>query len=186
MRHIPNALTIMRIILVAPICYLLYVGDYETALAVFFVAAASDAIDGVIARHFGWQSRLGSILDPLADKIMMVCSYLTLGLIGLLPAWIIALVLLRDALIVSGGVAYHYSFGRFRMEPSNISKVNTFFQSLLAFVVVSAEVYLPIEAAYLALLVYITAVTTVVSGAAYVRIWSLRALQSKRKLNVHE
>ncbi|MDH5216735.1 MAG: CDP-alcohol phosphatidyltransferase family protein [Gammaproteobacteria bacterium] len=185
---IPNILTIMRLILVVPIGYLIIMEEYDTALVVFFVAAFSDAIDGVIARKYGWQSRLGSILDPLADKAMLVTAYVSLGWAGLLPVWIVSLVLVRDVLIVLGGVAYHYLIGRFSMEPSLISKANTFFQSLLALVVVFAQVYMPLEHYVVSPLVYIVAVTTIMSGFLYVKVWSSRAkkAQANDKASLHD
>jgi cardiolipin synthase len=183
---IPNFLTIMRLVLVVPICYLLVQEDYETALIVFFIAAFSDAIDGVIARKFGWQSRLGSILDPLADKAMLISAYVCLGWIGLLPMWLVVLVLARDLIIVIGAIAYHYVVGKYSMEPSIISKANTFFQSLLALVVVFAQVYIPLDHYVVSPLVYIAAVTTVMSGFLYVKVWSNRAVNAKKQVKAHD
>ena len=181
----------MRLLLVAPIGYLIIQQQYDVALIVFFIAAFSDAIDGVIARRFGWQSRLGSILDPLADKAMLVTAYLSLGWIGLLPVWLVGIVLLRDVLIVLGAVAYHFLIGHFSMEPSMVSKANTFFQSLLALVVVFAQVYIPLEHYVVSPLVYIVAVTTIMSGFLYVKVWSSRASRSKKsqarkKVSIHD
>ena len=193
---IPNTLTIMRLLLVVPIGYLIIQKKFDIALIVFFIAAFSDAIDGVIARKFGWQSRLGSILDPLADKAMLVTAYLSLGWIELLPMWIVALVLLRDVLIVLGAIVYHVYVGRFSMEPSIISKANTFFQSLLALVVVFSQVYIPLEHYVVSPLIYIVAVTTIMSGLLYIKVWSQRASHKKsnrlnpksphKKANTHD
>lgn len=183
---IPNFLTIMRLVLVVPIGYLIVTQEYEIALVVFFIAAFSDAIDGVIARKFGWQSRLGSILDPLADKAMLVTAYVSLGWSALLPLWLVALVLMRDVIIVIGAVAYHYVIGKFSMEPSIISKANTFFQSLLALVVVFAQVYIPLEHYVVSPLVYIAAVTTIMSGLLYVKVWSRRATSTRKRVGIHD
>lgn len=183
---IPNFLTIMRLVLVLPIGYLLVYQQYELALIIFFIAAFTDAIDGVIARKFGWQSRLGSILDPLADKAMLITAYVCLGWIALLPIWLVALVLIRDTVIIVGAVAYHVAFGKYSMEPSIISKANTFFQSLLALIVVFAQVYIPLEHYVVSPLVYIAAVTTIMSGFLYVKIWSRRAIDTKKRISAHD
>jgi len=93
-RQLPNVLTALRLVLVPPILILLVESRYGIALALVIVAGISDALDGWLARRFGWQSRIGGILDPLADKLLLVGTYVTLGLLGHLPAWLVVLVVL--------------------------------------------------------------------------------------------
>ena len=88
-RDIPNALCVLRMLLVAPVVWLLLAGEYAWVLVVFFLAGFTDGLDGFLAKRFDWRSRLGGILDPLADKLLMVSSYLTLGWLGLIPSWLV-------------------------------------------------------------------------------------------------
>lgn len=183
---IPNILTVSRLVLIAPIVYFLVKHQYETALIIFFIAAFTDAIDGVIARRFGWQSRFGSVMDPLADKAMMISAYLALGWAGLLPGWIVALVLFRDVLIIGGATTYHMTIGRVSMEPSILSKLNTFVQSMLALLVVLFQLMSDVNEQIIPMLIYLTAVTTVTSGFSYVRVWSRRAIEARKELHGDE
>ena len=178
MRHIPNIISVLRILLVIPVVMLLLARDYGSALVLFAIAGISDGVDGFLAKHYGWQSRLGSILDPLADKLLLVCSFLSLGWLGLIPFSLVVAVMLRDLVIVVGALVYHYHFGRFEMEPTRVSKANTFFQIVLVLAVVFfhgefADIPWLVEA-----LVYIVWATTLISGANYVWIWGRRALQN--------
>jgi len=130
-RDIPNIISIIRILLVLPFVVLILRQEFTWALVLFFVAGVSDGIDGYLAKHNNWTSRLGSILDPLADKLLLVSSFITLGWLNILPVWLVAAVLLRDLAIISGGLAYHVLVGRYEMEPTIVSKLNTFFQIML-------------------------------------------------------
>ena len=88
MRHIPNALCILRMLLVVPVAWLLVTDDYRLTLAMFAFAAATDGLDGSLAKRFGWTSELGKILDPLADKILLVGVFITLAALGVVPLWL--------------------------------------------------------------------------------------------------
>ncbi len=174
-RHIPNALTIARIFLAWPIVWALATERYGLTLALFAVAGLSDGIDGFLARRYGWQSRLGSILDPLADKILMVAAFVTLGFLGHLPMWLVAAVIGRDVIIVAGASIYHAFFEPVTMEPTLISKLNTVCQILLVLATVVALGFVSIDSHLLHALVVLVGVTTVASGVSYVWIWTRRA-----------
>ena len=109
---IPNLITVGRILLVAPVAWALMVQNFSLALILFFVAGVSDAVDGFLAKRFGWTSRLGALLDPLADKFLLVTCYAVLAWNDLLPVWLLVLVLTRDLLIVGGAVAYNFRIER--------------------------------------------------------------------------
>jgi cardiolipin synthase len=96
---IPNLITILRILLVPPIAYLLYWGDYDIALLLFLGAGLSDALDGFLAKHYGWMSRLGGLLDPIADKALLMSSFIVLAWVDLIPVWLVVVVVLRDVII---------------------------------------------------------------------------------------
>lgn len=178
-RWIPNALTFLRIFLVAPFAAALWAKDYRIALIIFFVAAATDAFDGFLARQFDWHSRLGAIADPLADKTLLIVAYLMLTLTGVLPYWLFWLVLGRDLLIVLGGLAFHYGVGRFEMQPSLPGKLNTLLQILVALAIIILLAGLPMQPWVIEVGTWVVAVSTVFSGLHYVVVWSMRAWQAK-------
>ena len=110
--HIPNLICVFRIVLVWPIVVSLLDGRYLHSLLLIALAGFSDGLDGFLAKHFDWRSRLGGLLDPIADKLLLVSTFLTLTITGLVPVWLTAVVILRDVTIVSGGLAYHVLVAR--------------------------------------------------------------------------
>lgn len=176
---IPNIISVMRILLVLPTVAALASEKFLLALLLFALAGISDALDGYIAKRFHYQSRLGTILDPLADKLLLVATYLVLSWLDLLPWWLAAAVVARDLLILAGAVSFHVFIGEYEMEPTVISKFNTAMQILLGLTVVfSAGVY-ALPEAVIGWLVLLVLVTTVVSGIDYVWTWSVRAWRAR-------
>ncbi len=132
MSNLPNLITIARILLVPLTVWLLLSGDYLFALGAFVAAGISDGVDGYLARQFEWKSELGSYLDPLADKALLVSVYIVLGFINGIPVWIVILVVTRDILIV-GAVVLAWLLGKpVQMKPLFISKFNTVVQIAFA------------------------------------------------------
>lgn len=174
-RQIPNAITILRILLVVPIMVLLARREYGPVLVLFFIAGVSDGLDGYLARRFHWHTWLGSLLDPLADKFMLVGTFLLLGWNGLLPWWLVGLVILRDVLIVGGATAYHYCCQSLIMEPTWISKVNTVLQILLGLLIIVAAMGPWIPPWVVTSMIVLVTVSTVWSGIDYVWRWGWRA-----------
>jgi cardiolipin synthase len=174
-RDIPNIITVLRILLVIPIMVLLARQEYRTVLVLFAVAGFSDGLDGFLARSCGWRTPLGAILDPLADKFMLVGVYLLLGWGGLLPLWLVLLVILRDVVIVSGALAYRRLCGELTMEPTFISKINTLLQIVLGLAVIVAAAGWPPPAWTISGMIALVALSTLWSGVDYVWQWSLRA-----------
>lgn len=179
-RWIPNALTLLRIVLILPFAMALLEAQYRIALMVFAVAALSDGFDGFLARYFNWHSRLGAIADPLADKALLITAYLMLTVTGVFPAWLFILILGRDLLIVSGALAYHYFIGPYDMQPSWLGKLNTLIQILVVLAVIILLAGLPMQPWVLTLGVDLVALSTVVSGLHYVIVWTGRAWQSRQ------
>lgn len=173
-RHIPNLITLLRIVLVIPVIRLMLDGEYQWALALFAVAGISDGVDGFLAKHYGWQSRLGSYLDPLADKLLLISCFLASARLGLLPVWLTFAVVLRDVVIVAGAVAYYVLSQPFEGDPHWTSKVNTFAQLVLILAVLLRETVTPIPEPLMAGLIGTVLMTTVGSGLLYVWIWSRR------------
>jgi cardiolipin synthase len=185
-RDIPNLICVIRIILVLPVVLLILNEMYLWAMAVFMLAGVSDGVDGYLAKHNNWQSRLGSILDPLADKLLLVSTYITLTWMGLIPLWLLMVVLARDIIIVIGAYVYHRFIGEFKMAPSLISKLNTVMQILLVMAILS----LPLTAIIKSDIEYIvvaTLLTTILSGLDYIVVWGRKAYRATHmKHNAHD
>jgi len=179
-RHLPNLITGLRILLVAPFLWALLEERYNTALLLFIIAGVSDALDGFLAKYFGWTSELGGLLDPIADKLLLMGAILALGWLNELPGWLVALVILRDLLIVGGAVSYHLLIERFEAAPLMISKLNTLVQLILVCAVIVHYGMIPLPNILLTGLIVLTALTTVWSGAAYIWQWSRRARSRRR------
>ena len=173
-RHIPNCISIARIFLVLPVTAAILNRHFPAALGWFVLAGLSDGVDGFLARRFGWQSRLGSYLDPVADKLLLASSYGCLAWLGLLPVWLAVLVLTRDAVIFSGAVAYYAWVGPFDGQPSLISKLNTLLQLLLVFVILAMPDWPALPPVLALALTRLVAFTTAASGVHYVIDWSRR------------
>jgi len=176
LRHLPNLITALRMLLVVPLCWLIANARYEGALVIAAVAGLSDAVDGYLAKRYGWRSWIGGILDPIADKILLTAAFLWLAFAGDIPVWLVALVIGRDLVIVSGAVAYYTLIGRFDAEPSRVSKLTTLVQ--IVFVLgellrLSRLLEIP-ESARNAFMLF-TAALTIASGVHYVVVWSMRA-----------
>ena len=168
---LPNLITLTRILLVLPAVWLIVEQRYGSALLLFGVAAASDALDGFLAKQFGWTSRLGGILDPLADKLLVATSFLALAWTGVLPLWLAVLVVVRDVVIVAGAVSYYYLVQQFRAAPTLTSKLNTLSQLSLVLAVMLDRGVTSLPQIAIGGLIAFTALTTVLSGCDYVWIW---------------
>ncbi len=136
-KYIPNAICIVRIILVAPIVWSLLEGRYGLALGLILIAGLSDALDGFLARRFDWRTRLGGLLDPAADKLLMFSAYVTLAVIGWVPFWFSAIVVGRDIIIITGTIVYQLRVAPIHGEPTGVSKLNTFLQILFVLLTIS-------------------------------------------------
>ena len=169
----------IRILLVVPIAWALMAHQLDTAIALFVIAAVSDAADGFLAKRFSWQSELGSILDPIADKLLMVTAFVTLALLKWVPVWLMEAAVVRDVIIVGGAAAYRFLVGPLKAHPTMVSKLNTLCQALFIFTVVTRAAFdLPPAWVVLALggLVF---VTIVVSGIDYVVTYARRAARER-------
>ena len=135
---IPNIITLGRILLVPFIVWAIASNQMEIAFAIFIIAGVSDAVDGFLAKRFNMASELGALLDPLADKALLVSIYVALGIWGAVPRWIVILVVSRDIMIV-GAVIVSWLFGKpIPMKPLMVSKLNTVAQVAFAALVLAA------------------------------------------------
>ncbi|NKN32567.1 CDP-alcohol phosphatidyltransferase family protein [Marichromatium bheemlicum] len=175
LRDLPNIISVIRLVAVAPVVYLLLVGEFGWALVLFAFAGVSDGLDGFLAKHYGWQTRLGGILDPLADKALLVCSFLVLGSLGIIPVWLVVAVVSRDLVIVVGAVLYNYRIEALEAAPLPASKLNTLLQILLVVAVIMDAGPYPLPEVVILSLVWGCLATVVVSGTQYVWVWGRKA-----------
>ncbi len=166
-------------ILVIPVVILMLKGNFEWALGLFIIAGLSDAIDGYLAKRFNWVSRLGEILDPLADKLLMISCYLVLGWLSHLPIFLVLVVIARDIIIVIGAIAYHFNIQTITITPTYISKINTTAQILLICIVLFSLVVFELPENGLNAMFILVFVTTMASGIDYVVIWSKRSIKNR-------
>lgn len=173
--NIPNAISLFRLCSVPLLVWLLLKQHFEWALWLFAVSAISDAVDGIIAKQFNLQTTLGGFLDPIADKALLVSAFITGGIIGLVPTWLMLLVVFRDLVIIGGAVVFETVTKSLEIEPLLISKINTLAQIILVLSALGHAVYAQPSNDIVGLLQYAVAFTTITSGAAYIIIWSKRA-----------
>ena len=170
MLRLPNFISLIRLLAAPFVAWLLYTGKFREALVLLLVAGLTDWLDGYSARKLGMTNHLGIILDPLADKVLMVVVFISLGLLHLIPWWLFLMVVARDLVIVTGAFLLRILRNRREFLPSMMGKVSTFFQIVLALlaVVYAAFPYPLIE--WLKITgVVLTAIFTLLSGADYVR-----------------
>jgi len=169
--NIPNSITLARIVSVPLIVWLILQEEMTLAFIFFLLGGLSDALDGLIAKQFDLVTKLGKYLDPLADKILLVSIYITLGVKGDLPSWLVIIVVSRDFLIV-GGILFSYLIEtKLTISPLMISKINTFCQILLATMVLgSAGLGFNLGVSFV-IAIYVVALTTLMSGYSYISQW---------------
>jgi cardiolipin synthase len=169
---LPNLITIGRILLVPLTIWLIVSGEFLFAFLAFIIAGISDGVDGFIAKRYHLKTQLGAYLDPLADKLLLVSIYVSLGLQQVMPAWLVILVASRDVLII-GAVVLSWIVGKpLKMQPLFVSKANTAAQIVFAGVVLfilalESGITWPLTAGSVGV-----AALTVASGALYLREWA--------------
>ena len=181
-RHIPNLICIFRLLLAPVIVTMLARGHYGQALLLLGVAALSDWLDGYLAKRWKLDSYLGSILDPMADKVLIASVYVTLAALSHVPAWLAVVVIVRDLVIVVGWQTFRLLRGELRPRPSRVSRLNTFVQIWLGVAVIAAEAFggfLP--ALWIQIGGALALLLAVLSGVHYVLSGFLLAAQRKRQ-----
>ena len=170
---IPNLITLARILLVPVVVWAIASNQMLFAFLLFAAAGVSDAVDGFLAKRFGMASELGAYLDPLADKVLIVSIYVSLGIVDALPRWLVILVVSRDLLIV-GGVMFSWIVNKpVNVKPHMVSKINTAAQLLLVGLTL-ASLGFGFDAGWvLQLTMALVAALTLASVAVYLREWVL-------------
>jgi len=175
LRWLPNAISLLRIALVVPILLLIIDGRYAFALALCFVAGFSDGVDGYLAKRFDWRTRIGALLDPIADKLLVASTFMALVYTGHIPLWLGVLVIFRDVVIVGGATVYNFLIRPIEGEPTRISKLNTALQMLFLVFVLSRAAFDWPDQITITVLGASIVVTVVISGVDYVWSWASRA-----------
>ncbi len=180
-RDIPNLISVVRILLTIPVVFFLLQRDYTTALVLFTVAGVSDGLDGFLAKHFHWQSRLGGLLDPLADKLLLMSSFLVLSATGLIPVWLLMAAICRDLVILGGAMYYNFMIEEVQPAPTLASKLNTLLQILLVILVMLSAGPLPLPDIMITSLQWCLLTTILVSGVHYVAVWGRKAMRAESR-----
>ena len=175
---LPNAISISRIALIAPILWLFVNEQFGWALGLFLGAGLSDGIDGYLAKKYHWDTRLGAFLDPAGDKLLIAWSYGTLAFLGHIPVWLAFIVIFRDVVIVAGSFMYHYLVRRLEGEPTRISKLNTALEFLFLVLVIWKAGFDWPDDITITILGAAVLITVVISGYDYVSNW-IRSARSE-------
>jgi cardiolipin synthase (CMP-forming) len=168
---IPNLITLGRILLVPIVVWAIAAGRLQLAFLLFLAAAISDGVDGFLAKRFGMQTELGAYLDPLADKILIVSIYVTLGITGVIPLWIVILVASRDFMIIGAIILSWLVDMPVAIKPHTVSRLNTGVQIMYACLVLASHGYQLSAEPLLTLVMVLVAILTSLSVALYLAQW---------------
>jgi cardiolipin synthase len=164
---IPNLITLTRILLTPLFIIFLIQGRYSQALIIFVLAGVSDLADGIIARNWQQKSRLGAYLDPLADKLLMSASFVTLSISLLIPSWLTVVVISRDVILGLGSLILKLADYPLVIKPSLAGKWTTTLQLITVGLVLLGKL-LPLPYGILVVFFYLTGALTVISGSQYI------------------
>jgi cardiolipin synthase len=173
--YLPNIITGVRFILVAPILWSFFSAHYQLGFYLFLIAGISDGIDGRLARYYGWTSQTGAFLDPLADKLLLMSSFLVLGYLSQLPTWLVAIVIIRDTWIMLGALLYRIWIGPIRYEALMVSKINTVLQVCVILLLLFRLSFVQFPMMLLQVASGAMVATSIISVMQYTVIWSQRA-----------
>lgn len=165
--NLPNILTVTRILLTPLLVIFILREMFGFALILYAIAAVSDGLDGLLARYFDQRTELGAYLDPIADKLMMTASYVSLAALEIIPPWLAVIVISRDLLIALGFAVFALSHKHVDVKPSRVGKWTTAIQFTLI-IMVLANIQLPVFMTAIGIFHWTTAVLTTVSGMHYV------------------
>ena len=179
-RHLPNVVTGLRLAMAPVLPLLLWAGQHRAALVLALVAGLSDGLDGWLARRYGWRSRLGSLLDPIADMAMLGLAVFGLWLVAMLPGWLLGLVIVRDLVVVAGAAVWWRIAGPFEATPTLLGKLSTGVQIALVLLclVELAGLALPLQLRKEAVIA--VAALTFASGLDYVVRYGVKAWRHPR------
>lgn len=172
--NLPNILSVFRLFITSFFIIAIYYGRFKLALVLFVLQGITDLLDGLLARLLRAKTSLGAYLDPLADKVMLVSSYVVLCLIGIVPLWVTSIVLLRDIIVPLGFLLLYKLSYKMEVSPSLLGKITTFCQIVTVVYILWSDVR-----AYEDVFFFATALVTALSGLHYIFV-GLRIFFSKR------
>lgn len=180
--YLPNFFSVARLFLIVPFLYFFYNDHYLSSFYIFLIAGFTDALDGWLARQFHWQSSFGTFVDPLADKLLIASSFISLAYLHALPWWLVVLVFLRD-LTISFGVLAWYRFipQKPNFKPSILSKLNTALQLVLVTFCLFELAFKQQAPTITQILIIMTTLTTSITYIDYVMTWGKKACTSPIK-----
>ena len=180
--QIPNFITLIRLFLIIPIVIFLLGENFFIASWLFLLSATTDILDGFIAKKINAVTKFGSIIDPIADKILLVSCFTVLTFLGYIPLWLCILVVFRDLVIVAAVTGYFLLSETTKIKPSKMSKLNTFVQiSLVLYVMIASQFHF--EHSIETVLVALVATTTLASGLGYAVLWIRKAYENIKSSN---
>lgn len=177
--NIPNILTLARIIITPFIVYAIIEHQPVLALILMGIAGVTDMLDGAIARYFNQRSTVGAYMDPLADKLMLISTIVSLYFIGQVPLFLFLAVVFRDMIIMVGALAYEMVTHKLEMQPSISSKVTTFLQIMLVLTVLSDLAWQLPNDWILTSMIWLTFAFTCISGLQYMIVWMRKAVTAE-------
>jgi cardiolipin synthase len=180
LRHLPNGLTVLRLVLALPLGVFILRENYSWALGTGVLAGLSDALDGFAARRLGLLSQFGAALDPIADKLLITVSFVCLAQVGLIPWYLAAAVIIRDLVIVTGAICYYTLIGPFEFAATRLSKSNLLIQVTFCVLVLLTQVVPSIPPAVTIIGTAAVLFVTTASGVDYVISWTLKAIDARR------
>ncbi len=179
----PNAISIFRLIVVLPIAIGITGGEFAISFAIFVVAAISDGLDGFLARRFGWETAFGKVIDPVADKLLLLVTTITLALSGHFPVMVMLLMVAKDLAVVLGVLVYTALAGFPELRPIAVGKVTTVLQLvLIGYVLLTLAVEIPLNHLVTPVLIWIVVVTTILDGCGYLWLWTGKLVRDPRWL----
>lgn len=180
-KHLPNALTLLRLLLALPLALAILQRNYPLALAIGLAAGVTDALDGFLARRFDAASRFGAALDPIADKTLITLCFLCFALVDLVPWYLALVVIARDVTIVAGAICYRVLFGPFEFAATWLSKANMFLQILFCLLILLSQVSPDIPGQVSSWGTVLVIVLALASGFDYVLTWTIKALNARKR-----
>lgn len=176
LKYLPNALTTLRLLLALPLGILILRQDYQLALWVGLLAGITDALDGFAARKLNYLSPLGAMLDPVADKLLVLITFICLASVGLIDEELAYIVIGRDLIIVGGAICYRLVIGSFNFGARPLSKLNMIVQIFFCILILSTQLTPSIPQNLVSITTTIVIVIAIISGLDYIMAWTKKAL----------
>ncbi len=186
LRHLPNSISVLRLLFVLPIAIAIIEMQYVLSFTLFAIAGASDGLDGYLARKFGWVSSFGKIIDPLADKSLLLVISATLAILGHLPFMVLVLMLVKDLAIIGGVLVYTVLAAFPRIQPILLGKVTTVLQILLIGYIMLALCLPEFTglAAFTHFFIWLMVMVTILDGSVYLWLWTNKLAHDQRWKNM--